>query len=150
MKIYGYHEHNGIFVKSQNWIGLDLDDDSEAIFLLLSLKNGELLKGYYESLPSENHEDHNHLRVSFNSLRFTDGDKYKMGLAIQHQGNKPIGFLLPLRSFEKEFCFDRIHSAKGKELHSKESEKYSDTIYRFILQLDSLMITLSENAVTTL
>lgn len=147
MKIYDYRIHKGVYVtESQQWLSYDLEAESECIFLMLSLKNGELLREYYDSLPAEDHEDHNHLKESFNGLRFTDGDLYNTGLAIQHKGNEPIGLLLPFRSFEKEFCFDRVFFQRGSSLHSKEALKYSEKVYRFVLRLDSLMIKLSENA----
>lgn len=149
MKIYDYRIHRGVYVtESQQWLSYDPEAESECIFLMLSLKNGELLKAYYNSLPPENHEGHDHLKESFNGLKFTDGDRYNVGLAIQHKRNEPIGLLLPLRSFEREFCFDRIFTKKGSNLHSKEALKYSEKIYRFILRLDSLMIALSEKAIT--
>ncbi|PJZ28310.1 hypothetical protein [Leptospira kmetyi] len=149
MKIYDYRIHRGVYVtESQQWLSYDPETESECIFLMLSLKNGELLREYYDSLPTEDHENHNHLKSSLNNFRFTDGDKYNTGLAIQHKGNEPIGLLLPLRSFEREFCFDRVFFQRGSSLHSKEALKYSEKIYRFILRLDSLMIALSEKAAT--
>ncbi|XDD52204.1 hypothetical protein AB3N59_19805 [Leptospira sp. WS92.C1] len=147
MRIYDYLIHRGVYVtESQQWLSYDPETESECIFLMLSLKHGELLREYYDSLPPEDHEGHSHLKESFNGLRFTDGDKYNTGLAIQHQGNEPIGLLLPLRSFEREFCFDRVLFKKGYSLHSKEALKYNEKVYRFILRLDSLMVALSEKA----
>ncbi|EQA44596.1 hypothetical protein LEP1GSC050_2820 [Leptospira broomii serovar Hurstbridge str. 5399] len=66
-------------------------------------------------------------------------------MAIQGGKEGPEGLLLPLKSFQQEFCFDRIRDTIGNNIHSKETERYSYSLYKIILKLDSLLIHLSEN-----
>ncbi|TGM97297.1 hypothetical protein [Leptospira dzoumogneensis] len=148
MKIFDYRKHNGIFVtESHQWLAVDPDDSMECIFLMLSLKDGELLKDYYQSLPPENHEEHDHLKVAVNGFRFTDASVYQTGLAIQNGKGNPEGLLLPLKSFNKEFTFDKIYPSDNPNTISKYSLSYNERVYRFILMLDSLMIGLAEKSI---
>ncbi|TGK68744.1 hypothetical protein EHQ27_12715 [Leptospira wolffii] len=145
MKIFDYRSHKGIFIEAQCWLGTDPELEQEVAFLMLSLKNGELLKDYYESLPPERHEEHIHLKEAFNGLRFTDGSRYGVGLSYQNGKEAPEGLLLPLKSFTREFTYDRIGVCQDPNKISKYALAYNERIYRMILQLDSLMIHLSEN-----
>lgn len=146
MKIFDYHSHKGIFTEAQCWLGTDPELEQEVAFLMLSLKNGELLKEYYDSFPSENHKEHEHLKTSLNGLKFTDGSKFGVGLSFQSGKENPAGLLLPLRSFIREFTYDRIAVSEDPNKISKYSLAYNERVYRMILQLDSLMIHLSEKS----
>ncbi|PJZ23964.1 hypothetical protein CH352_00910 [Leptospira hartskeerlii] len=147
MKIFGYHNHSGIFVReAQCFISIDPDLGQECSFLMLSLKHGELLKKYYDSLDPIRHDEHIHMKVAFNGLKLCDGDQYNVGLSLNDGVGNPEGFLLPLRSFDREFTYNRIAVSENPNKISKYSFAYNERVYRMILQLDSLMIHLSEKS----